>query len=115
MAGIHIHMTASKQDSIQEIQEKLSRIPAVEPVAQVENWTENGVILLLSYEKLFLRTNSYASLTVLLKEDGLTQTADIIASGGGSGLMNLSCGANRDLAQACAEVLETSGFAQDQA
>lgn len=113
MAGIHIHMTASKQDSIRAIQEKLSRIPDIEPVAQVENRTENGVILLLSYEKLFLRTGSYASLTVLLKEEGLTQTADIIASGGGTGLMNLSYGANRNLAQECAKVLETSGFAQD--
>lgn len=113
MAGIHIRMIASKQDSLETLQKNISGIPALEAVARVEDFIGDSTVLLLSYEKIFVRTSSYASLTVLLKEDGLTQTADIITSGGGSGFMNLSYGANRDLAQSCVKVLEASGFVQD--
>ena len=41
--------------------------------------------MLLVYEKYFFRVNSYASLTVLLTEQGETQTAQIVSSGGGDG------------------------------
>jgi len=66
---------------------------------------------LLSFEKYFMRNGSYASLTVLLTENGNVQTADIIGSGGGEGIFNLSWGANSDFADMAERVLSKNGFA----
>ena len=53
---------------------------------------DNTVVLLLVYEKYFFRVNSYATLTILLTEQGETQTAQIVSSGGGNSMSNISLG-----------------------
>lgn len=70
----------------------------------------SGDVALLCFEKLFYRNGSYASLTVMLTDDGETQTADIIGYGGGEGLLNFSLGANRDFAAMAEEILKKQGF-----
>ncbi len=42
-------------------------------------------VILLSFEKYYMRNGGYASLTVMLVESEDAQTADIIGSGGGEG------------------------------
>lgn len=43
------------------------------------------------------RTATYTSGTIVLTEFGDEQTASIISSGGGDGMLNLSYGSNRHL------------------
>ncbi len=67
-------------------------------------------IVILSFEKYFFRNGSYASLTVVLTENGEEKTADIVGSGGGEGFFNISWGANADFALAAEQVLKQFGL-----
>ena len=110
MAGTTVCMNAEKQCTLQEIHEKIHYIEGAEQVSKTA-YDINGVtIWILVYEKFYMRTGSYASLTVTLTEYQQEQTACIIACGGGNGIVNNSFGANRNFARACVEALETCGF-----
>lgn len=111
MAGLTIRMTAEKQHSLQEIHQKIHLIVGAEQVAKLEYRIGEGSAWLLVYEKYFFRVGGYASLTVLLAEKEETQTADLVSSGGGEGIMNHSMGANSRFAGECVRVLEELGFA----
>lgn len=69
-----------------------------------------GDVALLCFERMYFRNGSYASLAVMLTDDGEVQTADIIGYGGGEGLGNFSWGANRNFAEMAEEVLRKQGF-----
>ena len=69
-----------------------------------------GDVALLCFERLFFRNGSYASLTIMLTDDGDVQTADIVGYGGGEGLGNFSWGANRSFAEMAEGVLRKQGF-----
>ena len=66
--------------------------------------------ILLSCERYFFRNGSYASLNVMLTEFDGVQTADIVGSGGGEGLFNISLFANSDFAGSAEKVLQGYGF-----
>ena len=66
--------------------------------------------VLLSCEKYYFRNGSYASLNVLFTEFDGVQTADIVGSGGGEGLFNISLFANSDFAESAETVLKSCGF-----
>lgn len=70
----------------------------------------SGDVALLCFERMYFRNGSYASLAVMLTDDGEVQTADIIGYGGGGGLGNFSWGANRSFAGMAEEVLRKQGF-----
>ena len=111
MAGATIRMTAAKQHTLQDIRRKLQAIDGAEHISTTE-YTVNGVaVWVLAYEKYYFRTGSYASVTVVLTEHDQQQTACVVASGGGDGMVNLSYGANRNFAKTCVEALEGCGFA----
>lgn len=110
MAGITIRMKAQKRTELADVHAKIHYIEGVELVSKVEN-TFNGVTSwLLAYEKYFTRTGSFAGLTVLLTECEQEQFADLVAFGGGSGIVNYSFGANRKLAEDCVKALLECGF-----
>lgn len=110
MAGATIRMTAEKQNTLQKIHEEIHYIVGAEQISKSE-YVINGVtIWILAYEKYYARTGSYTSATVMLTEYEQAQTACIVASGGGGGIINHSYGANRNFAKACVEALEACGF-----
>lgn len=57
-----------------------------------------------------MRTNSYATLVILLTQSPSELTATIVAAGGGSGMFNISYGANVEFAGNAAELLRAHGF-----
>lgn len=113
MAGTRIRMISEKKLPLSDIHEKIHFIEGVEQVFQQEFCFDGTAALLLVYEKFYFRISSYASLTLLLTEQGDRQTAHIITSGGGSGIANSSLGANRRLAVECTQTLEGCGFSVD--
>lgn len=72
--------------------------------------SENVKISLQVYEKYFLRTNSYASLTVMAiaEADNITITA--VSSAAGGGWMNISYGAEYTIIDKFKRKLEIVGF-----
>lgn len=110
MAGATIHMTATKQNTLQEVREQLLKIQCIEEVSATEQIINDVKICIAVFEMYYERTGSYTSATVVLTENGKEQTACIVASGGGVGLLNHSYRANRDFAKSCAKKLEACGF-----
>lgn len=110
MAGTSIQMTAEKNFSLQEINRKIRNISGAEQVSNFTQRINDVEIMTLVYEKYYLRTGSFTSVTIVLTEYGEEQTACVVSSGGGEGLANFSMGANRDFAKACVKELEACGF-----
>lgn len=74
------------------------------------NWILRELFLLGAVEGL--GGISYTNLTVLLVETSKIQTAQIIGSGGGNGVFNLSWGTNSNFAESARSVLEEYGFTE---
>jgi len=84
-----------------------------ELVYQTQKDFADGAAVLLSFEKYYLRNGSYASLALLLTQKGEIQAADIVASGGGEGILNWSWGANDSFAGKAVKILNKYGFAEN--
>lgn len=69
-----------------------------------------ATVLLLSFEKYYFRVGGYVSLTIMITEEGSIQTADIVGSGGGEGISNISWGANASFTNMAIDMLEKYGF-----
>ncbi len=68
-------------------------------------------IIFLCFEEYYFRVNSYVALSILLTEDDNGQNAIITGVGGGSGMSNISWGANKSFAKKGIKFLEQYGFA----
>ncbi len=110
MAGITVRMTAGKQYTLSQIQEKIRLIDRIEEVSRTVEEIGGVTIWILAYERYYFRIGGYASMTVILTEHDREQTACIVISGGGEGKMGFSYGANRNFAVEGVEVLESCGF-----
>ncbi|MGM9630535.1 DUF6054 family protein [Butyricicoccus sp.] len=113
MSSVSIRLHGNNATGIEALANALKKEIDAELIA--ESWRSlNGVrVVLLSFERYFFRNGSYASLTVLLTESEDMQTADIIGSGGGEGLFNISWGANSDFAEMAAELLRKYDFCEE--
>lgn len=92
-----------------ELQNRLCRMNA-ELVGEEYRQYEHTEVLVLVFEKFYMRNSGYGSLTVMLEDDGREQNACIISSGGGQGVFNISYGANRAFAEDAAAILEECDF-----
>lgn len=110
MSSVNIRMKGNHSKSIEKTSNILKEEINAQLVAENQRSYSDVNVILLSFEKYFMRNGSYASLTVLLTEDEIKQTADIIGSGGGEGIFNLSWGANSDFADMAERVLSMNGF-----
>lgn len=112
MSGITIQMRGQCFDNIGDMAEVLKSQLSAELIS--ENYRRVGLVnvCVLAFEKFFFRNGSYTSLTVVLTEDGENKTADIIGSGGGEGLFNISWGANREIATDAASILKKFGLTE---
>ncbi len=70
-------------------------------------------VLLLVFEKYYLRTGGYTALTVQCISSGNIQRAAVVGTAGGSGLWNISFGVNKSFAQTAKKILEECGFEED--
>lgn len=113
MSSVNIKMKGNKVKSVKEVSRILESEIRAELVAKSQRSFDDANIILLSFEKYFMRNGSYASLTVMLTENEDVQTADIIGSGGGEGLFNISWGANSDFADMAERVLSRYGFRKE--
>lgn len=72
---------------------------------------QDGVgVYLMVFERYFMRTGSYASLTVCITGDEELVYVDGIGSGGGGGIFNISWGSETDFTIMLEEILKESGF-----
>ena len=113
MAGTTVRMAAQMQYTLQEIHAAIHYIEGIEQISKREYRLDGAELWLLVYEKYYFRSNGYASLTVLLLQQGESQIVDIIASGGGASMSNADLGANRKLAKECVKALAEKGFTVD--
>ncbi len=69
-----------------------------------------ATVVLLTFERYYFRNGNCAGLTILLTEKEETQTADIVGFSGGSGMFNISWGANESFANIAAKILRKYDF-----
>ena len=110
MAGTTICMKAEKQISLEAIYKKICIIEGIEQISKTTQTINDVTIWTLVYEKYYFRTGSYASATIVLTEYEQNQTACIVSSGGGVGVVNFSFGSNRKSASEYVQILESCGF-----
>ena len=110
MAGVAISMVADNSKSIEELAAILKREIDGELVYDSPRRLDSAVAWLLSFERFYFRNGSYATLTIMLTERENHKTADIIGSGGGEGLFNISMGANASFASMAVDLLQQCGF-----
>ena len=110
-----IRMQRSIKDDLTEAAAALRKEMLVnaELVAENSHVADDGQAIMLNFEKYYLRNGSYATLAVLLTDFGGIQTADIVGSGGGNGIFNISWGANSEFADDAADILRQMGFKED--
>lgn len=58
---------------------------------------ENCKTILAVFEKYYIRNNSFTNLTILLTQNNNETILDIVGSGGGFGIFNISIGSNTDI------------------
>ena len=109
MAAFQIRMTAPKQQSLTEIIQSIRTAGDGELVSEIRQDLDGCSLRLLVFEKYFMRAGGCISLTLLLTEQDSTQTADLVAAGGGDGL-SYTFGASRSFAEEYAKALEVCGF-----
>ena len=112
MSATTITMRRRASGDLQEIANQLWKdLPDMaELIGIYSRGTPGNQAVLLSCEKYFFRNGSYASLNVMLTEFDGVQTADIVGSGGGEGIFNISFFANSDFAGGAEKVLQGYGF-----
>lgn len=113
MASEKITMYAEKQYELEEIKEGIEKVfyenmLATDFVGEVLRELGEAKTLLLIWERWYIRTGSYASLTILLSEFQGYQSADIISSGGKDDFF--SWGAEENFAKWGEEALRNLGF-----
>lgn len=108
-----IFMKAKKQRDLNDIKRAIVNGIGAELVSSTERCIGDGQTILMVFERFYLRNGNYASLTILLSEHDDVQFADIIASGGGAGVFNISYGANANLAESPVQILNSYGFVKE--
>jgi hypothetical protein len=97
---------------ISELANKFVEMMSSSAELVVKDYTQMGAagVVFIIFEKYFFRNNSYATLTVLLTHFEGIQTAKVVGSGGGEGLLNISWGANKSLANQAVSTLNKLNF-----
>ena len=74
---------------------------------------QSAEVALLTFERYYFRIGGYAALTILIVEEDSIQTVDLLGSGGGEGIGNISFGANKSFANMAVKILQSHGFDMD--
>ena len=72
-----------------------------------------GNAVLLCFEQYYVRVSSFASLSVMISHEPDSTRAVIVGSGGGTGVLNLSWGANKSIAENSEKIFLDRGFVRE--
>ncbi|SDB38155.1 hypothetical protein SAMN02910317_01883 [Ruminococcaceae bacterium FB2012] len=72
-----------------------------------------GNAVLLCFEQYYVRVSNFVSLSVMISHEPDTTRAVIVGSGGGTGVLNLSWGANKSIAEKAEKVFLDRGFVRE--
>lgn len=93
---------------IEEVQKRSSSVELLEAVTRQMG---DVTVHILVFEKFYMRSSNWASLSVIISAEKDVLTVDAMGSGGGQGLIfNLSWGAEEDFVSVVETILEKHGF-----
>lgn len=105
-----IKMKGCHTTDIKQLASILRREIKADLISESCQETGGTTVILLCFEKYYFRIGGYASLTIMLTEYETEQTADIVGSGGGTGVYNFNYGANANFSNAARKLLMEHGF-----
>lgn len=98
----------TKSESLSELADKIINNLSSEIVCNERKM--NDSVILLCFETYYFRCSSYVGLSILLTEETSAYSALIVGFSGGSGLLNISMGANKSIARKASAALKECGF-----
>lgn len=110
MSSTVINMVSKKEMSMEGLIKYIKEKINGEFITHIEHKFDDTYSGMIVFEKYYIRNGSYANLCIMLSGRKDKIYADIIGSGGGNGIFNISWGANSDFAQSAGEVLKSLGF-----
>jgi len=79
-------------------------------MCKINREVETSEVVLIIFEKYYMRNKSFTTLTILISQDLDELTVDVIGSGGGTGALSFSWGSNKDFANEASKILTSKGF-----
>ncbi len=93
---------------VKELAPKLGS--SVELRGEICHAEDGAGLYLMVFEKYYMRSQSYTSLTVAVSGDTKSSFVDVIGAGGGTGIFNISWGSEQDFTEDFCERLQRLGF-----
>ncbi len=107
-----IILNSYKKDSLDDLVNALESDLSGTLVTRSNKVIGTTTIILVVFEKYYMRVGSYVSLTVLMLEDNSKQRIELTGSGGGNGIFGIDWGANQDFADSAKNILVKKGFTE---
>jgi hypothetical protein len=112
MASVSLYGKANIQETASLIKQGvINSGVSCELIDSSERNVSSGKVILLVFEKYYMRSSNRASLSVMLIQDGDTVYVDAVSSGGGQGaLFRFSWGAEESFVGVIPTILRGKGF-----
>ena len=115
MSSTVIRMRSESKTDLKDLSQAIinsSDMAGAELVLDQLSDANDAQVLLLVFEKFYLRNSSMTACTIQLIDDGQKQAAIIVGTGGGDGIFNISWGTNSNFACKAAKTLAVLGFTE---
>ena len=115
MSSTVIRMRSESRTDLKYVSQAIissSDMAGAELVLEQLSDTNDTKVLLLVFEKFYLRNSSMTACTIQIVDDGQKQAAVIVGTGGGDGIFNISWGTNSNFACKAANSLAALGFSE---
>lgn len=113
MSSTVIRMRSESKTDLKDLSQAIinsSDMAGAELVLEQLSDTNDAKVLLLVFEKFYLRNSSMTACTIQIIDDGQKQAAIIVGTGGGDGIFNISWGTNSNFACKAANALAALGY-----
>ena len=115
MSSTIIRMRSESKTDLKELSQAIingSDMAGAELVLEQLSEASDAKVLLLVFERFYLRNSSMTANILQIIDDGQKQSATIVGTGGGDGIFNISLGTNNDFACKAAKTLAALGFTE---
>lgn len=90
----HLVSNASFDETLDLVRKAAPRVsPSLQCAGKVEHELDGSHVYLVVFEKFYMRTNGYISLSVMVTSGRFSTYIDVIGSGGANGLLSNDLGA----------------------
>ena len=113
MSSTVIRMRSESKTDLKDLSQAIinsSDMAEAELILEQLSDANDAKVLLLVFERFYLRNSSMTANIIQIIDDGQKQSATIVGTGGGDGIFNISWGTNSNFACKAANALAALGY-----